>query len=112
MDTINENIIKDVIFNNSNDYDSIPEFYDEFTKLGFIYESIDLDQEIQSHSTDVNWYNRFKVIKDNQEYYVSINGTAIADISYERWVGTYGFVIDDESFYIDKKDIEDNSLDL
>jgi len=66
-----------------------------FTKAGYKYNPIDSDEDKTDHSTNVNWWETFTVEKDNQFCTVSISGTAIANISYDRWTDSDCYQVTD-----------------
>lgn len=84
------------IINNTNEN----QFCEEFTKNGFKFEIIAEDSEHFGYN--VSWYNMFKVKKDNKEYSIYISGEAIAEISYDRWVDTYGYTFNENSISIEE----------
>ena len=67
---------------------------DDLTKAGFSYSEISSDEELESFSTTVNWDRTCNIKKDNESFIVYLSGTAIAEISYERWTETFGHNID------------------
>jgi len=46
-------------------------------------------------SSSVSWNSSFTFTFKNKKYSLYVSGTAIAEISYERWCTTYGYNIDD-----------------
>jgi len=58
---------------------------------------LDTEDELESYSTSVNWDGSIEVSKNNEKYKVNLSGSAIAEISYDRWTDTYGYVITDFS---------------
>ena len=56
---------------------------------------LETDEEIGSFSTDVDWDGKIIVEKDYKQFNIILSGTAIGEISYDRWVDSYGYDIDD-----------------
>jgi len=69
----------------------------EFKGLGYKFTSMDSDEDSSCHSDTCSWYILFMLEKDGVTFSVSVNGDAIKEVSYERWVSTYGYTIDDFS---------------
>jgi len=74
----------------------------DLRKNGWFCPDIETDEGIEDHSTKVEWCSRFEVSKYQTTFYVLLEGSAIAEISYERWTETYGYVLED--FDIELKD--------
>jgi hypothetical protein len=62
-----------------------------------ITKDINPEESIESFSSNVDWGCFFEVKKEDTIFSVYLSGRAIADISYERWVDTYGYEIEDFS---------------
>lgn len=75
-----------------------------FKKEGFIIEEIDSDEELESYSTNVNWNTIYYVEKDGKAFNVIVSGTAIAEISYERWTETFGYSV--TSYNVDSTELK------
>jgi len=58
-------------------------------------DEIETEDDCGDYSTDVTWECNFVISKNDKEFKIYLTGTAIAEISYERWVDTFGYVIDD-----------------
>ena len=84
------------IISNILEYSSFDDIIMDLETKGFnVPHEIDTEDEIESYSTTVNWYANFNVSKDNKIYKIYLTGSAIAEISYERWTETYGYEITD-----------------
>jgi len=77
--------------------------YDDYDRIlesnGFEIISDDINESISPYSTDVEWESTIIVKKDSETYSIILEGTAIAEISYERWTETYGYTITDYKVY-------------
>jgi len=70
------------------------EIEDKLTELGVT------DIEVQDGDEDrecdsVTWNDRYLFNYKNKKYSLYVSGTAIAEISYERWVDTFGYNLTD-----------------
>ena len=74
---------------------------DDFGKLmeenGYTLKHIDSDEDREFASTNVTWYDLYEATKDGETFKVRFEGNAIAEISYERWVATFGYNVTDYS---------------
>lgn len=69
----------------------------ELTELGVTDIEIgEMDENIRSFSTDVDWSTNLKVTFKNKRYLVYLSGEATADISYDRWETTSFYRIDED----------------
>ena len=89
--------MKDNILNIINNV-SEKEFEEEFLKNGFEFEIIDSDENREDE--EVFWNILFNVKKDNKEFSINISGTAIAEISYEKWVNSYFYSFEEKDVNI------------
>lgn len=94
--------ISTIIYSDNTDWDETPCFSEIFEKEGWKYTFIDSDEEGSSFSDEVTWNLTFNVEKNEEEYSIYISGSAIAEISYDRWVDSYGFSWDEEDISINK----------
>lgn len=62
----------------------------------------DGEEDIGSFSTDVTWYRSLEVTFNDKRYRVYMSGTAIAEISYDRWCSSFGYSIDEDSVSINE----------
>ena len=53
------------------------------------------DEDSDCYSTNVSWYTHFSAEKNNEKFACYLSGTAQKEISYDRWVGTDCYIIED-----------------
>ena len=81
------------------EYTSYEDIEKDFIKAGFTLNitEIEIDEEIQEYSTDVDWDSSFEATKNDVTVKVFVSGAAIAEISYGNWCTTFGHDIEDFS---------------
>jgi len=87
--------IREIICLDITDWDEIPDFTETFQNKGFKVNEGYLDEDRIEFSTDISWYKQFSLVKDNISYSVYLNGSAIAEISYDRWVDSFAYNIEE-----------------
>lgn len=84
-------IIEDVSFTDYLNED----LSEKFKEKGYEFISDwDINEDMTLGSSKTTWDTQFKVSKDAITYSVYLDGEARAEISYERWVGSYSYIID------------------
>lgn len=53
------------------------------------------DEDSDSYSTDVSWYTHFTAEKNNEVFSCYLSGSAQKEISYDRWVDTDCYIVED-----------------
>jgi len=53
------------------------------------------DEDSDCYGTDIFWYVNFSAEKDGQLFSCFLNGTAQKEISYDRWVDTNCYIVED-----------------
>ena len=101
--------MKDNILNIINNV-SEKEFEEEFLKNGFEFEIIDSDENREDE--EVFWNILFNVKKDNKEFSINISGTAIAEISYEKWVNSYFYSFEEKDVNIKEINMKNDILNI
>ncbi len=61
-----------------------------------------IDSDENREGKDVFWNVFFNIKKENKEFLISIFGTAIAEISYEKWIKTYSYTFDESNVNINE----------
>jgi len=71
----------------------------DLNNAGYKFDNIDINEELEPYSDNISWDCTFEVtnIRANKNYSITLSGTAFAEISYERWVGSFGHDIEDYS---------------
>ena len=78
------------------EYASYSDVENDIETKGYkIISELDPEESIGSFSTDVDWDGNMIVEKDSKQFNIYFSGTAIGDISYDRWVDSYGHDICD-----------------
>ena len=70
------------------------EIEDKLKKLG-ASNIILLDSDEDRECDSVTWNDKYSFEYKNEKYNLYVFGTAIAEISYERWIDTFGYVLED-----------------
>ena len=67
---------------------------DTFRSNGFEVDEGEVDEGIESFSTNVSWSQNINLKKDNRSFTVYLSGSASANISYDRWTTTDCYSLD------------------
>jgi hypothetical protein len=67
-----------------------------------VISEIDIKEDIRDFSTTVDFETTFEVEKNNEKFIVYISGEGAANISYDRWIDTDFYRIENiDLYYID-----------
>jgi hypothetical protein len=69
------------------------DFENKLVELGYVVSKAYFDYSIESYSTNVNWEFSAEFEKDSEIFNMFLYGEAMADISYDRWVDTFGYTM-------------------
>lgn len=107
--------IKQIISDSDqNNEDYIPNFQNDFEKLGYKYETINVDEDRADHSCNVQWNQTFRITKNDKPIDIYMCGTAIAEDSYGKYVSNYGysFSIDNITISVLSKEITNEDINV